>query len=71
MQADILKGKTIEVRELDTCWGVAKGVLVAKGVKIEEIKTESSSFTASNDTQYMLKRYEKWSEARAKYYGWT
>jgi glycerol kinase len=29
-QADMFEGKIIEVRELDTCWGVAKGVLVAR-----------------------------------------
>lgn len=28
MQADLF-GKIIEVRKLDTCWGVAKGVLTA------------------------------------------
>lgn len=34
LQADTFKGKKIEVKELDTCWGVAKGVLIAKGKKI-------------------------------------
>lgn len=32
MQADLF-GKDIEVRPLDTCWGVAKGVLTALKIK--------------------------------------
>ena len=40
LQADTFKGKQIKVRELDTCWGVAKGVLVSKGRKIDEIRSE-------------------------------
>lgn len=31
LQADVY-GKNVHVRELDTCWGVAKGVLVSKGL---------------------------------------
>ena len=30
-QADVL-GKTIEVRERDTCWGVARGVLTCYNI---------------------------------------
>lgn len=35
-QADTFN-KTIIVKELDTCWGVAKGVLVSKNIKIQEV----------------------------------
>lgn len=33
-QADLF-GKEIEVRTLDTCWGVAKGVLTAENMRVE------------------------------------
>jgi hypothetical protein len=37
LQADTFNKKVI-VSELDTCWGVAKGVLVSKKIEFEEVK---------------------------------
>lgn len=37
LQADTFN-KTVIVRELDTCWGVAKGVLLAQNIDFVELK---------------------------------
>jgi glycerol kinase len=37
LQADTFNKKVI-ASELDTCWGVAKGVLVSKKIEFEEVK---------------------------------
>jgi hypothetical protein len=37
-------GKSVRVRELDTCWGVAKGVLVNQNIEIKEISDEGKKY---------------------------
>lgn len=46
-QADIL-GKNIEVRERDTCWGVARGVLVAFSLAPNAFKDQKSTLYSPN-----------------------
>jgi len=46
MQADIF-GKIIEVRQLDTCWGVAKGVLASAKLNTN-IKSSASKIYHPN-----------------------
>ena len=48
-QADMFEGKIIEVRELDTCWGVAKGVLVARNEKINDACTRKATYRAGSN----------------------
>lgn len=43
MQADMFN-KQIEVRSLDTCWGVAKGVLTANQITENNLKLESTFY---------------------------
>lgn len=43
MQADMF-GIQIEVRSLDTCWGVAKGVLTSQKKEHANLKLESTFY---------------------------
>lgn len=69
MQADLFK-KEIEVRTLDTCWGVAKGVLAASNTPVAEGSFETHNYLPTSAGQKELELYEKWCLERKKFYHW-
>ena len=48
LQADTFNKKVI-ASELDTCWGVAKGVLLSKKIECEEIKQNGDVYVPNPD----------------------
>jgi glycerol kinase len=70
-QADLL-GKTLIVRERDTCWGVAKGVLTAVGKSVNEFKDQKVQVYAPRVSEQgkFEEKYERWCKERLKFYGW-
>ena len=70
-QADLL-GKTLVVRERDTCWGVAKGVLTALGRTGEGFKDQKVQLYAPREEERdrLEGKYERWCKERLRFYGW-
>lgn len=66
-----LFNKEIEVRSLDTCWGVAKGVLTSFQIETPETKFENIRYIPNSEEHIKEKnRYERWAAKRQQFYGW-
>jgi len=70
LQADTFN-KKVFVSELDTCWGVAKGVLVSKNIEVDEVKEKGETFLPNPERhKEIVLRYNRWNEERSRVYGW-
>lgn len=70
-QSDIIN-KPVTVRERDTCWGVAKGVLTSYDLEFEGFKDEATSTYTPNKKLHcdFYKKYQQWCSERIKFYNW-
>jgi glycerol kinase len=71
-QADMIS-KTINVRERDTCWGVAKGVLTNLGLLFGGFANENTTNYSPNKESHekFVGKYQRWCRERRKQYGWN
>jgi glycerol kinase len=73
LQADLL-GQNVTVCGLDTCWGVAKGVMKSLGLdrSITEIESKVKEYNPCEaNKEIAQKAYKKWSASKPRFALWN
>jgi hypothetical protein len=61
------------VCRLDTCWGVAKGVLrgLGLGKDVKEVDNRLKAYAPRTDNhEKVISEYKKWSECKSRFSNW-